>query len=258
MKKILSSILITNYNKSKYIKKSIKSCLDQSFKKKEILIFDDCSSDNSVQIIKKYKKVKLFRNLKKKYNSPPLNQIYGIKKLLKFSKGEVIFLLDSDDQFKANKLKEIFNYLKKNKKIKFIQDTPTSNLDKSKMLLRKKMHFFSIWPSFYPTSTIAIKKSFFLDFLKVLRSQQYPNLEIDARLAIYAHLRGQLYISKKNLTIYNFDEIGISSKYKKFNKNWWKKRNEAFDYMIFLMKKFNIKFNLGPDFYVTKIINFFI
>ena len=66
MKKILSSILITNYNKSKYIKNSIKSCLDQSFKKKEILIFDDCSDDNSVQIIKKYKKVKLFRNLKKK------------------------------------------------------------------------------------------------------------------------------------------------------------------------------------------------
>ena len=48
------------------------------------------------------------KNLKKKYNSPPLNQIYGIKKLLKFSKGEVIFLLDSDDQFKTNKLKEIF------------------------------------------------------------------------------------------------------------------------------------------------------
>jgi len=65
-------------------------------------------------------------------------------------------------------------------------------------------------------------------------------------------------LTKKCLTIYNYDENGISSKYKKFSKNWWKKRDEAFSYMIFLMKKFDIKLFLGPDFYLTKIINFFI
>ena len=66
------------------------------------------------------------------------------------------------------------------------------------------------------------------------------------------------FFTKKCLTIYNYDENGISSKYKKFSKNWWKKRDEAFSYMIFLMKKFDIKLFLGPDFYLTKIINFFI
>ena len=45
------------------------------------------------------------------------------------------------------------------------------------------------------------------------------------------------------------------SNYKKFSKKWWVKRNEAFDYMEFLMKKLKIKINKGPDFYFTKLIN---
>ena len=126
------------------------------------------------------------------------------------------------------------------------------------MLLKKKIHFFSIWPSFFPTSCITLKRNFFANFLKVLKKNKFSNLEIDARLSIYAHIINQFYITKKCLTIYNYDENGISSKYKKFSKNWWKKRDEAFSYMIFLMKKFNIKLFLGPDFYLTKIINFFI
>ena len=126
------------------------------------------------------------------------------------------------------------------------------------MLLKKKKHFFSIWPSFFPTSCITFERSFFQNFLKVLRKNEFPNLEIDARLSIYAHIRKQFFLTKKCLTIYNYDENGISSKYKKFSKNWWKKRDEAFSYMIFLMKKFDIKLFLGPDFYLTKIINFFI
>ena len=63
---------------------------------------------------------------------------------------------------------------------------------------------------------------------------------------------------KLSKNIYNYDENGISSKYKKFSKFWWKKRNEAFEYMISLMKKFNTKSRLGPDYYLTKIINLFV
>ena len=258
MKKNFVSILITNYNKGKYLKKTINSCLIQDYKDKEILVFDDCSTDNSLKILKKFKNITVVKNRKKKFKSAPLNQIHGLCQLFKISKGNIIFLLDSDDEFKKNKIIEINKIFKRNKKINFIQDTPFEALYKKKRLLKKKRHFFSIWPSFYPTSCIAFKRKFFVNFLKVLEKNKFSNLEIDARLSIYAHIKKQFFITKKSLTIYNYDETGITSKYKKFSKFWWKKRNEAFKYMIFLMKKFNIKLYLGPDYYLTKIINLFI
>ena len=58
MKKNYVSILITNYNKEKYIRNTINSCLKQNFKKKEILVFDDCSTDKSLEILESYKKKK--------------------------------------------------------------------------------------------------------------------------------------------------------------------------------------------------------
>ena len=65
MKKKRASILITNYNKSIFLNKCLKSSVNQDFDNKEILIFDDKSNDNSISIIKKFKKIKLFINKKK-------------------------------------------------------------------------------------------------------------------------------------------------------------------------------------------------
>ena len=66
MKKKLASILITNFNKDKYLNDTINSCLAQNYPKKEILIFDDKSTDNSLKILEKYKKLKVL--IKKKKN----------------------------------------------------------------------------------------------------------------------------------------------------------------------------------------------
>ncbi len=131
--------------------------------------------------------------------------------------------------------------------------------DKKKyMLLKKKKHYFSIWPSFYPTSCMTVRRKFFQNFLKHLYKNEFSNLEIDARLSMFAHLKNEFCSIEKNLTIYNYDEFGITSNYKKFNINWWKKRNEAFNYLIKLKKRLNKSFSFGPDFYLTRIINFFI
>ena len=84
MKKIDVSVLITNYNKEKFVKNSVKSCINQKFLKKEILVYDDCSTDRSLKILEKLKKIKLIKNKKKKLKKFNINKINEIKKLIKF------------------------------------------------------------------------------------------------------------------------------------------------------------------------------
>ena len=126
------------------------------------------------------------------------------------------------------------------------------------MYLKPKQHNYSIWPSFYPTSSISIRRKFFENFLNFLEKNKYPNLEVDARLSIFASQKNKFFIIKKNLTNYNFDKCGISSEYNKFSISWWKKRNDAFDYFMVLNSKLKIKFYYSIDYYLTRFINFFI
>lgn len=252
------SILITNFNKDRFLEKSIISCIKQNYKEKEIIVFDDCSTDNSKEILRRKKKIKIFYNKKKKFKSGPLNQISGIYEIFKKSKGDIIFLLDGDDYFKKNKIKSICKKFKENKNIQFIQDRPFVKKLKKNMILKKKTFHYSIWPSFYPTSCIAIRRKFFYNFFKVSEIKKFPNLEIDARLSIYAYLNNQFNLLQKTFTIYNFDNLGITSSYNKFSLNWWQKRSEAFDFLKILMKKKKFKFVPSLDYYVTKVINFFI
>ena len=59
------SVLITNYNKSKFIKRSLKSVISNRYKNYEIILFDDASTDNSLKILKQFKDIKLITNKKK-------------------------------------------------------------------------------------------------------------------------------------------------------------------------------------------------
>ena len=135
-----------------------------------------------------------------------------------------------------------------------MQDRPFLIKKKKILSFKNKNHYFSIWPSIYPTSTIAIRKNFFLEFLNFIEHNKYPNLEIDARLIMYANLKKKLKVLNKSYTCYNFDPKGISSKYKKFSKNWWKKRDEAFNYLKYLHYKLDKKFYKGFDYFITKFI----
>ena len=55
------SILITNYNKENFLEKSLHAACNQNFQNYEIILFDDCSKDNSIEI----KSLKFNRNVVK-------------------------------------------------------------------------------------------------------------------------------------------------------------------------------------------------
>ena len=258
MNKDLVTIIITSYNKKNFIKRSIHSALNQTYKTKEVIVLDDASSDGSISIIKNIKNIKFLINKKRQTKSNPLNQLSAVLKCIKKSRGKYIFFLDGDDYFKKNKIENFLKYFNENDQINVIQDKPFITKEKKILHLKKKKHFFSIWPSIYPTSTIAIRKHFFLEFVNFIEYSKYPNLEIDSRLVMYANLKNKLKVLDKSYTFYNTDPKGISSKYKKFNKNWWKKRDEAFDYLQYVYRKLGKKFYIGFDYLVTKFIMLFL
>ena len=68
MNKCFVSILILNFNNARFLNRSIKSCLNQSYNNFEILVYDDKSTDESISILKKIKnkKIKIFFNKSKK------------------------------------------------------------------------------------------------------------------------------------------------------------------------------------------------
>ena len=65
-------------------------------------------------------------------------------------------------------------------------------------------------------------------------------------------------ILNENLTLYRQVNNGIMSEYKKFQKKWWIKRGQAFEFFKTLKKDFNQNFSYSLDFFTTKIIIFFI
>ena len=85
-----ASIVIANYNNSNFIDDCINSLNSQTHKDIEIIFFDDNSTDNSIDVIKKFNDVKVIQNkIQTKFGS--LNQINAFKKCIELSAGEVIF-----------------------------------------------------------------------------------------------------------------------------------------------------------------------
>ena len=235
------SILVTNYNKGKFLGKSLKKISEQNFSNFEIILYDDNSSDNSSEIIKKFPKIKFIKNKKKFSNFGPLNQIRGIIKAFNQSKGNIICLMDADDFFLKNKLSLISNFFEENKKLNIVFDIPKDDI-RNKFSIKKKMNK-NIWPTIFPTSCISIRRQTFKIFIKNLYEKKFNRLEIDARLCIFSKFFLNEYnILNKELTEYNYDPKGITAQILKFSHLWWVRRLQAFNYLKIIKQKKKIKF----------------
>ena len=251
------SILISSYNKGKYIEKCINSCLDQKLMNYEIILFDNYSTDNTFRILKKFKnEIKIFKK-KRVSSSPALNQIDLINSAFKKSKGQIICLLDADDYFNKNKLIVLKRYFSKKKNINTVFDLPIKRYGslKKKFKDKKKLQK-NIWPTIIPTSSISCRRTFFNKFLKKSFLRKYKNLEIDFRFNAFArNLYKDFYICNNDLTNYRQVDDGIMSNIKKYSKKWWIKRYEAHKFMqkIFFVHK--IKYDNKLDYLLSKIFS---
>ena len=85
-----ASVVIANYNNSKFIDECIDSLKNQTYKNIEIIFFDDNSHDNSLEIIKKIQNIKIIENkIQTEFGS--FNKMNAFKKSIQSSTGDIIF-----------------------------------------------------------------------------------------------------------------------------------------------------------------------
>lgn len=107
----LVSIIMPSYNTGKYIKKTIESVLNQSYGNWELIIVDDCSTDNTDEVIKPFLADSRICYLHNEQNS---GAAFSRNKALKEAKGKWIAFLDSDDLWMPEKLQKQLAFMKVN------------------------------------------------------------------------------------------------------------------------------------------------
>ena len=104
------SVIMSVYNSELYLKQAIDSILNQTYKFFEFIIVNDCSNDNSEEIIKSFTdpRIILIQNEKNLGTASSLN------KSIKLSKGEYLIRMDADDISLKNRIEEQVKFMDKN------------------------------------------------------------------------------------------------------------------------------------------------
>lgn len=105
------SVIIPVYNSEKYINQCIDSVLDQTYNNIELILINDGSTDNSLEILKKYKsKFSQIKIINQNNSGVSYSRNIG----LKTATGDYIMFIDSDDIIIKNYIEQMMEYLQKN------------------------------------------------------------------------------------------------------------------------------------------------
>lgn len=107
----LVSIIMPSYNTGQYISETINTVINQTYSNWELIIVDDCSSDNTDEIIQPYLKDKRINYYK---NSKNYGAAISRNRALRSAKGKWIAFLDSDDLWLPQKLELQINFMESN------------------------------------------------------------------------------------------------------------------------------------------------
>jgi glycosyltransferase involved in cell wall biosynthesis len=112
MKNITTSILISNFNHSKFLSRCLDSIVNQTHIPDEVIIIDDNSTDNSRNILKEY--ASKYKFIKIIFNDINVGPAANSNTLIKLATSDYIILTGADDFLKIDYLKKALNLLKDN------------------------------------------------------------------------------------------------------------------------------------------------
>lgn len=135
-----NSVVMSVYNGQKYIKEQMDSLLEQTRILDEIIIIDDCSTDNTVEILKNYIEEHDCFNIRLIQN----NENYGWQKNffegMKMATSDVIFPCDQDDIWHKDKVEKMSKILEDNPQIMVLEGQPHKFFDESENSDKKSLH----------------------------------------------------------------------------------------------------------------------
>ena len=105
----LVSIAMATYNGEKYVAEQLESLVKQTHKNIEIVIVDDCSTDNTVSVVKEFQKKYGFITLIEKENNSGVTKTF--EHAICNCKGEYIALSDQDDIWQPDKIEILLSEL---------------------------------------------------------------------------------------------------------------------------------------------------
>ena len=226
----LVSIIVPYYKKKKFIKRSILSVLNQSYKKFEIIIIYDDPDKEDLDFIKGFTKID--RRINLIINNRNLGAGKSRNEGISKAKGKYICFLDSDDFWNNDKLKQQLKFMKKNNYL--ISHTSyyiyEDNIKLSKRFARDFLNTNSlIFSCDIGCSTVMIKKNI------LNKKNNFPGLKTKEDFVLWLKLLNKgykIYALKKFLSYWQkspnslssnifqkiFDGFSVYNKYMKFRK----------------------------------------
>lgn len=194
------SIITPTYNCSAFITEAIRSVLAQSYRFWEMIIIDDCSSDNTELIVRPF--LEIDGRIKYVRNESNCGAAISRNKALKMAKGRWIAFLDSDDVWLPEKLQHQITFMEKNNYFFSYHEytevsedgTPLGVYVSGKKQVRKFDMYACCWPGclsvMYDASKIGLIQ---------IRDVKKNN---DTALWLRAIQKADCYLLKENLAYY--------------------------------------------------------
>lgn len=214
------SLVMATYNGEGFIVNQLDSIRNQTVSPDEVLIYDDCSKDNTVSIIKEYiKKYKLnnWSIFENEYNK---GYSLNFSDAIKSSKGDIIFLADQDDIWNIDKIEKMRNIMLNNTKIELLasnvlpfytgespQKVNYESFDKKLELIHVNNIKKWIKPA-RPGCSMCVRRSLLIDYDKIW----FPKYAHDSLLWGLAVLRNTAYIYNKSTIKFRRHDSNASSR----------------------------------------------
>lgn len=210
--KMKFSILIAHYNNWDYFQECYQSILNQTYQDYEIIIVDDCSTDDSyeklTELARKEDKIKLFQNSENKKVG------FTKRRCIEEASGEICGFVDPDDMITSTALEEIINVYQKNSsiiatysKIKLIDEKSHKKgvFKFSKKIKNNKKTFFNI--NFEVAHFFTFKKNYY-DRTEGINPTLIISEDQDLYLKLYDI--GNFHFIDSFLYLYRIHDKGVS------------------------------------------------